>query len=180
MIGARLGRSSNRGVFWVGEGLHGFPASSGRGALCAPANGSPEGSPTNVPASSGRGALCASANGSPEGSPTNFPASSGRGALCAPANGSPEGSPTNGPTANLNHEPVAISESAMPCQADSWEHRPRPLTGSIGRGRPAPVGFVFSHLFRVKALRRWFGSRSSSRHGLGGPRATSGLLLPSF
>jgi hypothetical protein len=35
-----------------------------------------------------------------------------------------------------------------------------------GRGRPALLGFVSSHLYRVGALTRLFGSRSLSRYGL--------------
>jgi hypothetical protein len=101
-------------------------------------------------------------------------------------------------------ERVAISESAMPCQADFEKHRTAcrtrdtpdqltvfPFRGGVARGLPSgafqfwfvfspaapsyrvhraraalPVGFVSSHLYRVKALMRLFGSRSSSRYGL--------------
>ena len=41
-----------------------------------------------------------------------------------------------------------------------------PSYGVHGARAALPVGFVSSHLYRVKALRRLFGSRSSSRHGL--------------
>jgi hypothetical protein len=34
-----------------------------------------------------------------------------------------------------------------------------------GRGRPFPLAFVPSHLRRVSALKRFFGSWSSSQHG---------------
>ena len=99
---------------------------------------------------------------------------------------------------------AAISESAMPCQADVEKHRAAcrtrdtpdqltvfPFRGGVARGLPSgafqfwfvfspaapsygvhraraalPVGFVSSHLYRVKALMRLFGSRSSSRYGL--------------